>query len=380
VNWLLSVAVAGAISFSPSVGGGTPVRPGSPTGANLTVTASYTSVMVAAPATYNWTITITNDVAEIIPGLQLTIALPSQFSLAATQAPASDNTCGGTLDLTVPGSVDLSGGSTLDSGICSFMIVIQSNQVGTYSFSTGAPQNGVDGSLGTPATISVTVDAPPSGMARFTPGTIKVGQTATLEIDISNPKTNPALFRGVALNEVLLSGLTGPTGTQTACGGNLALTAPNRIVLIEAYITPGTTCTLTIPVTATAPGTYVQQVSTLTTLGHSWTNIAPATLTVTSSSSAASPAAPGQSTATTPAATPSAVPSDSAAVSTASESPSPTASASASASTEASPSSGPADPGSSQPVPPTSLVIVILGLAAVALLGGFGVWWFRIRT
>ena len=217
-------------------------------------------------------------------------------------------------------------------------------------------------------------------MARFTPGTIKVGQTATLEIDISNPKTNPALFRGVALNEVLLSGLTGPTGTQTACGGNLALTAPNRIVLIEAYITPGTTCTLTIPVTATAPGTYVQQVSTLTTLGHSWTNIAPATLTVTSSSSAASPAAPGQSTATTPAATPSAVPSDSAAVSTASESPSPTASASASASTEASPSSGPADPGSSQPVPPTSLVIVILGLAAVALLGGFGVWWFRIRT
>ena len=374
MNLLLSVAVAGAIALSPGGVGAAQPHPDSPTGANLTVTANYTSVMVTAK-TYNWTITITNDIAEVIPGLQLSIALPSQFSLAATQAPPSGNTCGGTLALTAPGTVDLSGGATLDTGICSFVIVVQGNQAGTYSFSTGQPQNGVDGSLGVPATISVTVDAPPSGMARFTPSTIAVGQTTSLEIDISNPQTNPALFRGVALNEVLLAGLTGPSATKSVCGGTLTLTTPNKIVLIEAYIAPGTTCTFTVPVTATVPGPYVQYASVLAASGQSWTNTAPATLTVTGPSATAPPTAPGPNASGTPAATPA----DSGPSASASPTASPTASASASAVSSASPSSAPAGPGGSQPAPPIWLPVVILGLAAVLLSGGFLGWWFRIR-
>jgi hypothetical protein len=169
VNWLLSAAVAGAIVVLPGGGGGTPARPDSPTGANLTVTASYSPVMVVAPQTYNWVITITNDLAEVIPGLELSIALPSHLSLAAAHAPASDNTCGGTLALTAPGSVELSSGATLGSGICSFVIVVQADQVGSYSFSTGAPLNSVSGSPGTPATISVTVDAPSCSAPTLSP-------------------------------------------------------------------------------------------------------------------------------------------------------------------------------------------------------------------
>jgi hypothetical protein len=366
---LLSAAVAGMIALSPGGGGGTTVRPAGPTGANLTVTANYTSVMLLAPSTYNWTITITNDIAEVIPGLQESIALPSQLSLAATQAQASSNTCGGTLGLTMPGSVNLSGGATLGTGACSFVIVVQASQVGVYSFSTGQPQNGVDGSLGAPATITVTVNAPPAGMARFNPRTIAVGQTTSLEIDISNPNTNPTLFRGVALNEVLLAGLVGPTGSQALCGGNLTLTAPNRIVLIEARIAPGTTCTITVPVKATAPGTYVQYASVLAASGRTWTNTMAATLVVTDPSASGSPAAPGSSASGTPAAT-----STDAAPSAAD---SPAASASAAASV--SPSSGPVGPGDSRPAPPASLVIVILGLGAILLFGGFLGWWFLLR-
>jgi hypothetical protein len=168
MNWLLSAAVAGAIALSPGGGGGT-ARPNSPTGANLTVTANYSPVMFVAPTTYNWVITISNDLAEVIPGLQLSIALPSHLFLAAAQAPAGDNTCGGTLALTAPGSVDLSGGATLASGICSFTIVVEADQVGTYSFSTGAPLNSVSGSPGTPAAISVTVDPAPCSTATLSP-------------------------------------------------------------------------------------------------------------------------------------------------------------------------------------------------------------------
>lgn len=364
MNWLLSLAVAGTIALSPGGGGGTQVHPDSPTGANLTVTASYAPVMFTAPTTYNWVITISNDQAEAIWGLGLTIALPPQFSLAAAQAPASDNICGGTLGLTTPGSVDLSGGTTLSTGVCSFVIVVQANQVGTYSFSTGAPLNGISGSPGTPATITVEVDAPPAGQAVFHPKTIAVGKTTSLTIDISNPKSNPSLFRGLVLSETLLAGLTEASGTQTVCGGTLKLTAPNKIELTGAYLKPGTTCTFTIIVTATAARTYIQRVNSLAVLGKAWTNTAPATLAVTGPSGSASPTASGSSASSTPVATPSAAAS-------------PTDSASAAAS--ASPSSAPAGSGGSQPTPPASLVIVVLGLLAVVLGGGFLVWRLRIR-
>jgi hypothetical protein len=375
VNWLLSVAVAGAIALSPGGSGGTQARPDSPTGANLTVTANYASVMFTAPKTYDWLITITNDVAEVIPGVELPIALPSQFSLASAQAPASDNTCGGTLALSAPGSVNLSGGATLATGICSFMIVVEAHQVGTYSFSTGQTQNGVDGSLGTPATIHVTVDAPPLPRGSFVPHIVAVGQTTSLEIQISNPKTNPSLFRGLALSETLLAGLAGPSATKTVCGGTLKLTAPNKIELTGAYLTPGTTCTFTLAIKATAAGTYIQHVNSLAVLGQTWTNTAAATLTVTGPSGAASPtasgpSASGSSASSTPAATPTDIGPSAAA--------SPTASASTADS--ANPSSAPSGSGGSQPAPPTSLVVVILGLAAVFLLGGFLVWRFRVRS
>jgi hypothetical protein len=360
VNWLFSVAVAGALVILPGGIGGTQVRPDSPTGANLTVTAAYAPVMFTAPKTYNWLITITNDVAEPIPGLELPIALPSQFSLAAAQAPASDNTCGGTLALSAPGSVNLSGGTTLATGICSFRIVVEAHQVGTYSFSTGQTQNGVDGSLGTPATIHVTVDAPPLPRGSFVPHVVTVGQTTSLEIQISNPKTNPSLFRGLALSETLLAGLAGPGGTQTVCGGTLKLTAPNQIELTGAYLTPGTTCTFTVPVKATAPGTYIQYVNSLAVLGQTWTHTGAATLTVTGPSASASSAQSGPSASSTPA-------------------PTPSASDSASAVATASPSSAPAGSGGSQPAPPNSLPVVVMGLAAVLLLGGFLFWRFIIR-
>ena len=46
---------------------------------------------------------------------------------------------------------------------------LEADQVGTYSFSTGAPLNSVSGSPGTPAAISVTVDPAPCSTATLSP-------------------------------------------------------------------------------------------------------------------------------------------------------------------------------------------------------------------
>ena len=366
MNWLLSLAVAGTIALSPGGGGGGRVHPESPTGANLTVTATYAPVMFVGPKTYNWTVTITNDQAEVIWGLGLTIALPTGINLSAAQAASSTNTCGGTLGLTAPGSVDLIGGATLATGACSFVIVVGASQVGTYSFSTGAPTNGISGGGGTPATIKVKVYTAPSPRGSFVPHVIAVGQSASLQIQISNAKANPSLFRGLALSETLLAGLTVASGTQSVCGGTLKLTAPDKIALTGAYILPGTTCTFSLHVKATAAGDYVQHVNSLTVLGETWTNTGAATLTVTGPSASGSPVAAGPSASLTPSASPSA-------------SESPSASALPTASASAGPSSAPSGPGDPQPAPPASLVVVILGLGAVLLVGGFLVWWLRIR-
>jgi LPXTG-site transpeptidase (sortase) family protein len=216
----------------------------------------------------NWT----DNLVGVQPGLK--IATPNGLN----------NTCGGSVTATsnttslslIGGSVPAQIGAT--PGECYVEINVTSTTVGnlintipTNTLNASGSDNGTSVTISntTPASATITVVpvAAPTLSKGFNPNTIFVGDVSQLTITINNNDTNTNLTGTsftdtLPANVVLANPPTGPT-PLTNCGGTASLAATaggNTIALTNATVTPAQNCIVTVNVTSSVSGQYINTI------------------------------------------------------------------------------------------------------------------------
>src|SRR5262249_29216601 len=118
-------------------------------------------------------------------------------------------------------------------------------------------------------TAGLTVIAAPTAAKSFAPATIAPNGTSVLTIVLSNP--NNTAVTGAAFTDNYPAGLVNrapPTGTVSGAG--CAGTVPAAAGVASSALSGGTipalgSCTVTVNVTATAPGAYLNNTGPITT-------------------------------------------------------------------------------------------------------------------
>ncbi len=207
---------------------------------------------------------------------------PSGLILASV--PSASAECGGP---TITGAVgdasfSVSGGTIASGDVCTISMTVTVTEGANQINTTGDLTSSLGNSGPASDTLSVT-PAPAPGFAKaYSPATITVFGTSTLSFTIDNsaalvPATALAFID--TLDPSILISRSVPAST-TCTGGTLtAAEGTSAISLSGASVAAGASCTVTVPVVASAEGVFPNTAGPLTSsLGNSGT--AAATLTV----------------------------------------------------------------------------------------------------
>jgi LPXTG-site transpeptidase (sortase) family protein len=208
--------------------------------------------------------------ADNLAGVQSGISIASPANLT--------NPCGGTVIAPANGTfISLSGGSVpaqvgSTPGSCTVSVDVTSTTPGNLI--NTIPSGGLTGTGGggtitntTPASATLRVDAvlPPQIDKAFNPNTMWVGEVSQLTITLSNTDPNTALtqasFTDTLPTNVLLASPV--SASLTGCGPSVFLTAVSgtgTVVLNNATIAPSSDCLISVNVTSTVSGTYVNAI------------------------------------------------------------------------------------------------------------------------
>ena len=227
------------------------------------------------------TITLTNPNSVALTGVAFTDTYPQNSDGTAnylrnrnndfTDA-GEGNTCGGTATAaTGNGSSNLvlSGGTIPPSGSCTVSIQVYANSTGNY-FNTIAA-GGVTTTQGVSNTVAASATFSAGRLAitkSFTPASIGTGDTSILTLVLTNPTGTNRTAVGVV--DTYPAGMvnTTPLTTSNSCGGTLTATAGGGSVTLSGVtLNAGTTCTVTIQVTAGTAGVYTNTTGAITASG-----------------------------------------------------------------------------------------------------------------
>lgn len=220
-----------------------------------------------------------DNTASVIPatGLDFADNLPPGMVVAAV--PNASSTCTAGVLSAVPGSgiISYSGGSISASASCSISVDVTGAVSGVLVNTTGELTSS-SGSSGT-ATATLIVNAPPAFVKSFNPNVVAVGDSLTLTFEIDNSSNSVAAL-GMMFVDNLPAGMTlaANPAASNSCGGTLDATPGSGLVgLTGGTIVAGSSCVISVNITATAAGSLVNTTSGLaSTLGAS----APATATL----------------------------------------------------------------------------------------------------
>ena len=238
------VSIAGCTQLPPT--------PGTPS-----LAKSFSPATIEAGELSTVTITLVNPDATVAALIApLVDVLPSGLEVAGT--PSTD--CGGTLT-SDDSSVTLTAGSIPANGSCTIVFPVTAVCEGSYtnSLSAGALLTGNGANVASAeATLIVGPDCVrPSLEKSFTPATIAPGATSTLVITLRNPGTSPADLIAPLTDDFPTGMLVSGVATTT-CEGSAATTGVlgTSVTLMGGAIQPGSSCTVTVDVTAAVPGTW----------------------------------------------------------------------------------------------------------------------------
>ena len=264
-------------AFSPAtiVAGGTSV---------LTITLNNPN---STAASLNAALTDTLPSGLVASGSASTTCAGGTASTASSTVTAQDRIikpqwAGGT-----GSTVTLTGGTIPAGGSCTVTVSVTAANGGSYinSLAAGALVTS-DGNNAAPAVATLTVSTPSAvtlGKA-FSPATINAGGTSTLTITLSNTGTTPASLTA-PLTDALPSGLAVSSSAGSTCGGTLtASTGTSTVTLTGGLIPAGSSCTVTVSVTAAAAGSYFNSLSAGALQTDQGNNAAPAVATLTANS------------------------------------------------------------------------------------------------
>jgi uncharacterized repeat protein (TIGR01451 family) len=122
----------------------------------------------------------------------------------------------------------------------------------------------------------------PTIVKSFSPSQVAQGTSTTLSFTISNTAAGNRAVSGIAVSDVLPSGLSVASSTAAACGGTLTATAGTRtIALTGGALASGASCTFSMPVTGVTAGSYTNTTGYVSTAeGGTSVSYATAPLTV----------------------------------------------------------------------------------------------------
>jgi len=254
----------------------------------------FLPVSVVPGGTSTMTLTITNPAGndKALTGLAVTDSFPTGMSVAAN--PNFSNTCGGTVS---PGqnqgdiSLSLSGGGSLAVGnSCTIKVDVVATANGSNINTTG-PISSANGGTGGTASATLTVSAPtfPVLTKLSSPDPVGVNQPATLTFRISNSNETSLDTDDYGFTDTLPTGVqvanpANPAATCTSARGNpYSLTATpgsNTITVAGIDMGPLANCTVSVNITSSAQGIYVNDNSKITLLQGGLTSNVNDTLTV----------------------------------------------------------------------------------------------------
>ncbi len=207
------------------------------------------TILVGAASTLTFTLTNLQGFSMIGLGFM------DPLLTGLTYGAQSGSCGGGTITVTPPNLLTLTGATLPGSGSCTFSVVVNGNAAGMYINMTSPVIS--SGGPGSPATANLTVIAPPTIAKMFSPSTIVAGATSALIFTITNPAANPVALTGVAFSDPLPAGLSIPAlnGLTNTCSGTVTLTA-NSIALAPSTLAAGGSCTISVNVTGFVRGAY----------------------------------------------------------------------------------------------------------------------------
>ncbi|NJD88158.1 MAG: DUF11 domain-containing protein, partial [Betaproteobacteria bacterium] len=269
---------------------------------NQTLTVTQASLTKAfAPATIaqggisTLTFTLANGVGNPAQsGINFTDTLPANVVIAGAPNVTSSCPSGtGVVTATAGTGVITVTGATMSAAqaSCTVTVDVTSNTAGTYTNTNAGNISGAANLTTTGVNATLTVQALPTLTKAFSPSTVGVNQASTLTFTITNPAGAPARS-GLTFTDTLPAGLViaSPNGVVNGCGGTPTITATSGTGVFTVGGTGvnaaigASTCTVTVNVTSTTAGAYVNGAAQVTAIGGMLNGVTNQTLTVTQAS------------------------------------------------------------------------------------------------
>ncbi|MEM7028973.1 MAG: hypothetical protein AAF629_05230 [Chloroflexota bacterium] len=224
--------------------------------------------------------TIDNSLSTVdATGLTFTDTMPSAITIATPVN--STTTCSGLSLNVLAGTnvITVSNGTVSAGTSCTISVDVVGMMIGAYTNTTGY----LTSSLGTSSVASdiLTINPQPIFSKSFSPDGIGTDLTSTLVFTIDNTASTFATS-GLTFIDNLPSGMVvaTPANEATGCGGSVTAVSGSSIISYSGgMVGSGTSCTVSVDVTSSIAGTYINTTEPLnSSLGSS--DVANATLVV----------------------------------------------------------------------------------------------------
>ena len=219
---------------------------------------------VGAPVTVTVIFTIVNNSGIQLTGLNFADSLPAGLSVAT---PLNfTNTCGGSVAAAAGGaSIALNGGILAANATCAVTVQVVAGTLGTYV----NPPVTLTSAQAPPAqsgTVTLVVGPTFPVFTKAFPGTsFAINTPVPLTFTITNNTATP--LTGLAFTDILPTGLViaSPPFSTNTCGGVLNVAVGGTSITFSNGTRPaGTMCMISVNVTSSAAGTYINPPTTLT--------------------------------------------------------------------------------------------------------------------
>jgi uncharacterized repeat protein (TIGR01451 family) len=241
-----------------------------------TMIISFNPASIPVFGTTTITFTITNPNASELTSVGFSDSLPAGLIVATPNGVT--NLCHGTITATPGTSIISLSGVTLEPGSsCTVTVNVSATTPGQKTNTVTVTSDQGSGSLATATLIVNPPFVPPTMTKSFNLASIAVGGTATITFTITNPNTSE--LTSVGFTDSLPAGLivATPNGVTNRCQGTITATpGTNTISLSGVTLAAGSSCNVTVNVSATTLG---QKTNTVTVTSDQGSGL-PATATL----------------------------------------------------------------------------------------------------
>jgi uncharacterized repeat protein (TIGR01451 family) len=223
-----------------------------------------------------------NNATSTLTGIGFSDTLPAGLVIA-TPSGLSGACGGGTITAAqATNLISLTGSTLAQNASCTFTVNVKGIAAGVQNNITGSVSS-VEGGTGGTATASIAVVAPPTIAKVFGSFSSPLNDTSSLTFTITNPAANTVAEVGVAVVDLLPSGMVvaTPNGLANTCGGApVAVPGSGNISLTGGTVAIASSCTLTVNVIVNALGQFVNTTGAVSSTNGGTGLTAAATLTV----------------------------------------------------------------------------------------------------